>query len=233
LIRFRSMDGYERKLLVAVTATLFSCCLTCNLQTPQQGRRPENAGAGAAAAQELPRSDKFNLQEDEFVCKQALAAWRLARAHDERGVLTEAAWNQLRRDDEVKSMEMLATLSRQFPEASYVKTMMGQVMQHFGRNSEAAAYYEEATLLSRHDPALYFKAGEMKRKGSHFERAMTYYKKAFEMKPDYTAARVGYARCLLAGDKTAESGRKMLEAVLAKNPDDQDALKALSESKGK
>lgn len=221
--------------IVACGGSLLLAACSSHIEAPSDGLSHVGGddSAKVANAQNAVPGEKFNAEDDEIVSRETRTAWQHALAHDERGALPEAAWNKLRVQDEKESMEMLKSLEARFQSASFIKTMMGQVKQHFGKKEEAAAYYEEASLQNRLDPVLIFKAAEMRRKSGGTERALSYYKKVIEIQPDFPGARLGVARCLLADKKTAADGRKMLEDILAKEPQNKDAQAALDESKSK
>jgi len=175
--------------------------------------------------------EKFNADEDEIVSDETRKAWLHALAHDgEAKGMDAAAYAKLRHNDEAESMTMLKALEKRYPKASFIKTMMGQVEQHFGKKEEAAAYYEEGMMQNRRDPVLLFKIAEMRRESGKLERARSFYEQVIEIQPDFPGARVGIARCLLADKKSAAEGRKMLEDILAKNADDKDAKAALAQT---
>lgn len=187
-------------------------------QTPKSGANASNAGPG----------EKFDPAVDELICKQSLKAWRLALSHDDfQGSEKELA--ELKKKDEAESMTMLQDLSRRFPTQSFIKTMMGQVKQHFGKKEEAAALYEEASLLNRRDPILIFKAAEMRRGSGNMAKAKTYYEEVLLLQPDFPGAKVGLARCLMLEEGGADKARKILAEHSAKNPEDADAKAALKE----
>jgi len=105
------------------------------------------------------------------------------------------------------------------------------VKQHFGKKEEAAAYYEEALLQNRKDPVLIFKAAEMRRKSGNNKQASLYYSQVLKIQPDFPGAELGLAKCKLADASTAADGRKLLEEIVQKNPDDDKAKAALDELK--
>lgn len=229
------MADSHNKLLVALSASMFLGACASRIQAPTSDL--SNVGgdnsARIANAQNAGTGEKYDPVEDEIVSNETLKAWRVALAHSERGTLSEAAWNEARKRDEEESMTMLKSLAQRFPKASFISTMMGQVKQHFGKKTEAAAYYEEATLQNRNDPILIFKAAEMRRKSGSTERALSYYKKVIELQPNFPGAKLGMARCLLSDKKTAEDGRKLITEILARDPQDTEAQAALAETKNK
>jgi tetratricopeptide (TPR) repeat protein len=223
-------DLYNR-MLIALSASIVLAACTFQMKTPEKAGS-EHSG-GQAGQQESGAVEKYNPEQDEVICKEALKAWRRALVHDETYNLPPDTYKLVRRRDEDEAMLMLVTLADRYPEASYIRTMMGQVKQHFGRKKEAKAYYEEATLLNRRNPSLYVKTAEDRRKSGDNKRALAYFRMAIKLKPDFTPARIGVARCLLAGAGSAAEGRKMLEEILSKDPQNADAQAALNESGAK
>lgn len=227
----------DRKTLIALSTILvLSGC--SRAQVPKEGlaevvvdsnqhsssNKLANANAGNAGP-----GEKFDPVEDELISNETLKAWRHALAHDDdKEKMSEDDWKTTRARDEEEAMVSLKALASGHPNSSYIKTMMGQVKQHFGKREEAAAYYEEALLQNRKDPVLMFKAAEMRRNNGNNKQALVYYNQVVKIQPDFPGAQVGMARCLLADAATADEGRKILKEVLAKNPDDKDAQTALN-----
>ena len=126
-------------------------------------------------------------------------------------------------------MKILSTLARDYPKASYVKTMMGQVKQHFGKKDEAAEYYEQAMLENRSNPILLLKLANARRAGGKLDRAIKYYREVLTLTPEdptLTAAQVGLGICLVQKDPENGEGRKLLEDAMAKNMSDNLAAEA-------
>ncbi|MBX9687479.1 MAG: tetratricopeptide repeat protein [Candidatus Obscuribacterales bacterium] len=232
-----SSSGPERAFLLA-----FSALLTLNFGLSSCGSRvktPEGLSTLSTNTQEAPdkqanasnagAGEKFDPAVDEIISKETLIAWRHALAHDQVPPMDKNELAELRRKDEDESMQMLQNLAKRYPSASFVKTMMGQVKQHFGKKEEAAAFYEEASLQNRHDPILLFKAAEMRRKGGNNERALSYYKELLLLQNDFPGAKLGMARCLLADKKTAAEGMKIIDELLAADPLDKEAAAAKAE----
>ncbi len=200
------------------------------LEGAQAGPTPASKPHESSTLMVAP-GEKFNADEDEIISNETRKAWLHALAHDDDAKsMDAAAYAKLRHNDEAESMVMLKDLEKHYPKASFIKTMMGQVEQHFGKKEEAAAYYEEAMMQNRREPVLLFKIAEMRRESGNIERARSYYEQVIEIQPDFPGARVGIARCLLADKKTAADGRKMLQDIVAKNPLDKDAQAALAKA---
>lgn len=212
-------------LLISV---LLSSCAS-SVQTPQglatvkiqpaagDGNMVASAGSG----------EKLDLATDEIICKRSMEAWNTALAHDKHDGISDQEWQSLRKKDEAESMKLLSALSERYPRVSYIKLMMGQVQQHFGHKEEAAKYYEESTLQNRRDPIIVFKAAEMRRQGGDNARALKYYRQVQELTKDFPGARLGEALCLSADKATEAEGKKILQELVAKNPDDKAAQEAL------
>lgn len=215
----------------AATSLLLSACAS-HVQAPEglsnvAGDSSKSQGATAANA---GPGEKFDAATDEIISKETLKAWRHAIAHDDPTGMPEAAYKELRQRDEAESMDMLNKLAERFSTSSYIKVMMGQVKQHFGKKEEAAALYEEASLQNRRDPILIFKAAEMRRKSGNNDRALGYYKQVLKLDPEFPGAKAGMARCLMQNKESREEGQKIIDELLAKDPEDKYAKEALADA---
>ena len=226
----------HKSMLILIASSLLISACTGRAKVSQEGLSSISTAdqSKTANAMNAGPGEKFDPVEDELISKETLKAWRHALAHDTtQQTMDDAKYKELRQKDEQEAMDMLQTLSKAHPSSSYIKTMMGQVKQHFGKKEEAAAYYEEAMLQNRRDPILIFKLAETKRTSGKTAQALTYYMKVLQLQPDFPGAQVGVARCMMADSNTAADGRKMLDEILAKNPDDKDAKAALAEAPAK
>lgn len=192
-----------------------------------------SASNGAADAGSRITGERFSLDEDELVSKESVRAWRIALAHSEREKMSEAEWKAAQVNDEAESMRILSQLSKDHPKASYVKTMMAQVKQHFGKKDEAADYYEQAMLENRRDPILLLKLANAKRGAAKHDRAIKYYREIVAIDPSQVDpklvldAKLGLACSLVAQGKKTVEARELLEAVLEQEPENTEALLAL------
>lgn len=175
--------------------------------------------------------ERFDLSEDELVSKESLRAWRIALAHSERGDLTEDEWKKIRASDEEESTKILLDLEKNHPKASYVLTMIAQVKHHFGKDEEASEYYERAMLQNRADPILLLKLANTRLATGKLPKAIKYYRESLKADPDFSDAQVGLAKALLKQDPKDEEGRKLLETVLEKDPNNAGAKAALEAAK--
>lgn len=225
------LDFALRIMMPCLLISLTACSSRVHTSSDKQadlsvGRGPT---AGVADAGNAGPGEKFDPVEDELISKETLKAWRIAIAHDELMSKPEE-WQKVKVQDEEEAMKRLQSLAESHPNVSYIKTMMGQVKQHFGHKEEAAAFYEEAALQNRRDPILIFKAAELRRKAGKFKRAKSYYEQVLKLSPDFPGAKLGIARCLLAEKDTEKDGRKLLAEILAEEPENKEAKEALAES---
>lgn len=222
----------RKTVLLALTTTLLLGACANRAQVSRDGMSDvsgKNQEKQANALNAGP-GEKFDPVEDELISKETLKAWRHALAHDDPQGMVGDKYKEQRRKDEEEAMDMLKKLSEAHPGSSYIKTMMGQVKQHFGKKEEAANYYEEALLQNRRDPILIFKAAEMRRNSGNLPQAQIYYRQVLKLQPDFPGAQVGLARCLMANSGTAADGKKMIDEILAKDPEDKEAKAALADS---
>lgn len=235
-----SKTNKARIIISSMAISVSLCACSSRIQTPSNGLSAVGVGAtpfeqqkgGGATIDNAGPGEKFDMAADEIVCKETMAAWNTALSHDKKGETADEEWKALRKKDEEESMKRLESLAQHYPKASYVKLMMGQVEQHFGKKEEAAKYYEESALQNRRDPITIFKAAEMRRQKGEMPRALRYYRQVLELSPDFPGAKVGEALCLSADKASADEGKKILNELIAKNPNDkaaQDALKQLSD----
>ncbi len=211
----------SKTICILITALVLSSCAG-RIQAPENGMANLNKGnsnrdkiAADMSANYTGSGEKFDAAEDEIISKETLKAWRHALAHDDKQQMSESDWQELRKKDEAEAMEMLNILAKAHPNSSYIKTMMGQVKQHFGKKDEAAEFYEEALLQNRQNPILLFKAAEMRRKSGNYQKAREYYERVLKMQADFPGARLGLAQCLLREQASGDKGRKLLEDMAA------------------
>lgn len=188
-----------------------------------------NKGVKAAPGDPVSNihGERFDLNEDELVSNESLRAWRIALAHSERGNMPEDEWKKQRIADEEESMKILLDLEKNHPKASYVLTMMAQVKHHFRKEDEAAEYYERAMLQNRADPILMLKLANTRMATGKIPKAIKYYRESLKADPGFTDAQIGLGKALLKQDPKDEEGRKLLEEVLEKNPNNEAAKSAL------
>ncbi|MBY0552325.1 MAG: tetratricopeptide repeat protein [Candidatus Obscuribacterales bacterium] len=178
------------------------------------------SGPGAAVS-----GERFDSIAEQEITDGTLKAWRVAISHDKtRNEMSADEWTKAREQDEQVAMKQLESLAESHPKASFIKTMMGQVKHHFGKEAEAAKYYEEALAKNRHDPLLTFKLAEARRVSGEAKKAEEFYRETLELQPDFDDARIGLAKCLLRRDKASVEARTLIEEVLKNNPQNKDAL---------
>lgn len=186
--------------------------------------------SGPAPGSSIP-GERFDASTEQAIIDAEMKAWRLAIAHQKQGDLDESSWKKLRQADEAESMRQLEELSSRYPRTSFIKTMMGQVKQHFGKHKEAAAYYEEALAQNKHDHLMTFKLAEQRRIGGDNGKSIDLYRQALELQPDFTPAKIGLITALLEEDNKSTEARQLLADVLSKEPNNEAALKLQSRIK--
>lgn len=175
--------------------------------------------------------ERYDPASDEIVSKGSLKAWRIALQHDKQGTLGAKEWDAAKIADEKEAMRQLHELENQYPNASFLKTMMGQVEQHFGKKEEAAHYYEEAIAKNRHNPLLMFKLAESKRASGKFEQAAKYYRDVIKIQPDFWDARLKLAECLSTDPKTKTEALDILQDLVERSPENKEAKALLTKLK--
>ncbi|MBY0358038.1 MAG: tetratricopeptide repeat protein [Candidatus Obscuribacterales bacterium] len=198
-----------------------------------------NVNMGAQKLSSLKRTEtksttvtgeRYDPAVDEIVTNGSLKAWRVALRHDKsKEELGEAAWLKARVIDEAESMKQLTQLAERYPKASFLKTMMGQVKQHFGKKEEAALYYQEALVQNRGEPLLIFKLARAKEAAGHREEAIGYYRDVIKLQPDFTPAQLGLASCLAREASGRQEAQTLAHAVLKIEPQNKDAAALVAE----
>lgn len=173
--------------------------------------------------------EKYDPVREEEITKLSLKAWRISYAEDEQGKRKAAEWLKAKAKAEADAMQILEDLARKYPSSSYIKTMMGQVMQHHGKKLEAAKYYEEAMAKNRRDPILLLKVAEARRTAGDTKKAVEYYRETLKMQPNFSSAKLGLARALLAEDPKSSEGRQIIDDALVNYPQDPELIKIKSE----
>lgn len=174
------------------------------------------------------KGERADLDEDEFVGNESVRAWRIALKHSKQGDLSDSEWKKVQEEDETEAMKILHGLAKDHPRMSYVHTMMGQVAQHFGKKEEASEHYERALLQNTQNPILLLKLANSKRDVGKLDKAIKYYREALNADPDFTDAKISLGATLLQKDKKDKEGRKLLEDVLSKDPENKEAKSALT-----
>jgi tetratricopeptide (TPR) repeat protein len=193
--------------------------------TPE-AMRQGNTGAGAAAsskdgAQSITSSrdasalvsaqnqqlSGFNAAVETAVADQSLLAWRKATGGDEKGAL-----------------KMLDDLDRQYPHILTVQFMRGQVYEHFGEKKEALKYYQMAVTGNEFSSLKLFKLAEIKRTTGDAKGAIEDYKLLLQRDADFGPAQLGLAQALVVVDKNSAEARKLVDQVLANEPENKVAI---------
>lgn len=184
------------------------------------GTKSEGTSSGGTPGSQIP-GERYDPSTEQTISDAELKAWRLAISHKNKGDMTGDEWAEARKNDERESMKQLEELAAQYPRASFIKTMMGQVKHHFGKEKESAQYFEEALAQNRHDPLMTFKCAEARRRTNEHEKAINFYRQTLELQPDFTDARLGLAQALLALDKSSTEAKSIIADVLTKEPDNK------------
>lgn len=169
--------------------------------------------------------ERFDPSAEQSLIDAEMVAWRVAIAHQKQGSMGDDEWKAVRKKDEAEAMKQLEALANEHPRTSFIKTMMGQVKHHFGKEKEAADYYEEALAQNRHDPLMTFKIAEARRASGNQRKAIDFYRETLDHKPDFTEAKLGLAHALLEHDKSDTEAQQIVAAVLQQDPSNTDALK--------
>ncbi len=191
--------------------------------------KKNEATATATQGSAIP-GERYEASVEEELIESEMKAWRIAVAHKDQGEMSTAEWKKVRQHDEEESMKQLEELSSRHPRTSFIKTMMGQVKHHFGKEAESAKYFEEALAHNRHEPLLTFKLAEARRLSGETKKAIEFYRETLELQSDFPEARLGLARCLLEDSSTSAEGREIISDVLKKDPDNKVALELESKS---
>lgn len=212
--------------LTLALAAFFASTLALSACAPRNATTLKSDNSNSTTAT-LIGGERYDPAVEEAVTNGSLKAWRTALKHDKKGEMSDKDWQKIRESDEKDSMSQLHALVDKYPNASYLKTMMGQVKQHFGKKEEAARYYEEAMMQNRRDPLLIFKLAETKKALGQTEQAITYYRNVIKIQPDFLPARLGLAACL-SKDKTGQQESKnILEDLVRKDPQNSEAKELL------
>lgn len=174
--------------------------------------------------------ERYNPEDEQAIGARSLEAWREAVAHAKKpeNAKEEAAWKKTREQDEKSSMAKLESLAKDFPTSSTVQFMMGQVKEHFGKSKEAHKYFALAKDKNTNNPLYMFKLAENERKTQQFDLAERDYQQVLKIQPDFYAAKLGLARCLIHRDARSNEAKVLATEVL-KSDSGADANKQAQE----
>ena len=134
----------------------------------------------------------------EVVSNGCLKAWRMACNGDEKG-----------------SMAALEDLDKHYPGVLTIQTMEGQVCDHFGRRELAIQHYRKAVNGNEMASFQGFKLAEAMRRNGDYKGAETCYRKILAKAPQFSAAGLGLAKCLLAADQQSGEARNLLSQAVS------------------
>jgi len=120
------------------------------------------------------------------------------------------AWRMACRGDEKGSLAVLEDLDKHYPGVLSIQRMEGQVYEHFGRNDLAVVHYRKALNGNEFSSFHAFKLAEAMRKNGDYKGAEDYYRKILAKTPQFGAAALGLAKCLLVADKQSGEARNLL-----------------------
>ncbi|MBX9770295.1 MAG: tetratricopeptide repeat protein [Candidatus Obscuribacterales bacterium] len=196
--------------LVALTVGLYLNSCSSRVSSPSADLPQVQYGdnkADVAPAEHDPEMDTA-------VSTGCLTAWRKALA----GKVDEAIAD-------------LKALDEAHPKTSTIQMMLGQVMEHAGRNKEAASYYHEALNRSRYSSLYLFKYAEQLRKTGDAKSSIPEYRTLLKQTPNFAPAHTGLAQSLLTVDKNSKEARAEIKQALILEPENTDA-KRLSKQVG-
>lgn len=224
-------------------AVLITCSLaSCRSKVPANTDNLTDLQTATTTAQaEVPAQigERFDPAQEEAVANQSLKAWRIALSHHKQGTMSDAEWKKARAADEKQSMEMLKDLHERFPKNSTVQLMMGQVMHEFGNEEAAIEFYEEAIAKNRGASMYVFKLAESARIAGDTKKAAKNYRKLLNtggggLPPALLPPiQLGLAKTLLKDDPGSAEARELIQKVLDREPNNQDALEVKKQLQSK
>jgi tetratricopeptide (TPR) repeat protein len=163
--------------------------------------------ASALVSAQNQQLSGFNAAVETAVADQSLVAWRKATSGDEKGAL-----------------KMLDDLDRKYPDILTLKFMRGQVYEHFGQKKEALKYYQMAVSGNEFSSLKLYKLAEIKRTTGDAKGAIEDYKLLLQRAPSFVPAELGMAQALVVVDKNSAEARKLVDQVLANEPENKEAI---------
>ncbi|MBU6451597.1 MAG: tetratricopeptide repeat protein [Cyanobacteria bacterium REEB67] len=203
-------DGISFAVFLLVSPLLLSACSgrvetgdahLSKVQTSSQsmvkdglaGTKPAQESANSPSGSATANAGEGDMATMEAVSNGCLKAWRKACGGDKKGALA-----------------ILGDLEKHYPGVLTVQMMTGQVYEHFGDNKEAVEHYRKAVTGSEFSSFHLFKLAEAMRKNGDHKGAAANYRKVIKMAPEFGAANLGLAKCLLAEDKQSAEARTLL-----------------------
>jgi tetratricopeptide (TPR) repeat protein len=120
------------------------------------------------------------------------------------------AWRKACSGDEKESLKMLSDLDKHYPGVLTIQMMTGQVYEHFGQSKEAIEHYSKAVTGNEFSSFHAFKLAEAMSKNGDNKGAAAWYRKVLANAPEFGAAKLGLAKCLLVADKQSTEARTLL-----------------------
>ncbi len=196
---------------VAVSALVLGAC-SSQLHSPTGLEQTAIVEGGTKLGAVAISGDSVDLASEEAVSDGCLAAWR-------RAVKGEQA----------EAMKQLEVLDRQYPRQTTVRFMMGQVMEHFGKKSDAVKFYREALGKQQQQNSIYlFKLAEALRTSGDTKSALVEYRKILGCYPRFVPAKIGLSKVLLSSDRNSAEAKEQLEQVLRLESDNREAKDLLA-----
>ena len=199
-------------LLLLILIPSFGC--TSKVSTNQFNQNnPANQSTTAQAGSDSSNSsgtaqidDGIDYSQEMKVSDGCLSAWRKALNHNGDGAIKE-----------------LKALGKQYPRATTVDLMMGQVLEHLGKKKEAVEYYRKAVNNSNSDAMYMYKLAESLSTTDDIKGTIAAYQNLLKLNPHFAPARLGIAKALLKQDKNSKQARQEVRQVLEEEPDNQEA----------
>ncbi|MBS1992735.1 MAG: tetratricopeptide repeat protein [Cyanobacteria bacterium SZAS LIN-3] len=201
-----SLDVFALSLLLSLAVmSLSSCSSRVDTNTERLGTVTSGAGGnkiGNDKVAVIPQGSlsgggsgvhEGDMATMEVVSNGCLKAWRMACNGDEKG-----------------SIAALEDLDKHYPGVLTIQMMEGQVYEHFGRKKEAIEHYRKALSGNEFSSFHGFKLAEAMRKNGDYKGAESYYRKVLAKAPEFGAASLGLAKCLLVADKQSTEARTLL-----------------------
>jgi tetratricopeptide (TPR) repeat protein len=199
-------------LIVCITLGTLAACAN-RIDTPQSWQNsllPGNTkdSLRSNSSQEITAVD---LAAEDAISKDCVAAWRKALAGNEKG-----------------AMAQLKALNQKYPKVATIRFMIGQVLEHDGKKTEAIQYYKDAVRDFEFSSIHLYKLAEAMRTTGDASGSISQYRKLLQAAPDFVDGRLGLAKALLQLDPKSTEAKEQLHEVLKGEPGNPDALAMLA-----
>ncbi|MBI4386798.1 MAG: tetratricopeptide repeat protein [Elusimicrobia bacterium] len=164
-------------------------------------------------------SDDYNNEGLDFYnggeFEKALQSFRegLARFPHDSDLLLGCAMTHIRLGDYIQACEILEGLHAKSPESSDVLQGLAETYLWLGRKEKALEFIELALRNPENDASFVNTLAMILYEHDQFEDAARYYKKAFDMTPDFAPAHMGYAACCHRLGKPQEAIASLKRAI--------------------